>query len=153
MDFKKAVSVSLLLDYWILKRVSEKNHSLNFKFILEMSPLLEELNISPFGIKSFESEVLNFKLNSVKDLHEFEARFFSMVSRLREEFNVYGASIDIEDEEKRKRISEVYISDIENFFKSDNTNSVRIPLTSDEDEITYFIHDCDRQSVYIDDEI
>lgn len=153
MNFKKAVSVSLLLDYWILKRVSEKNHTLNFNFILEMSPLLEELNISPFGTKSFDREVLTFKINSSKDLHEFEARFFSMVSRLREEYNIYGASIDIKDEEKIKNISEIYITDIENFFKSDNTNSIRIPLTSDEDEITYFIHDCDRQYVYIDDEI
>ena len=56
-------------------------------------------------------------------------------------------------EEKIKNISEIYITDIEKFFKSDNTNSIRIPLTSDEDEITYFIHDCDRQYVYIDDEI
>ena len=153
MNFKKAVSVSLLLDYWILKRVSEKNHTLNFNFILEMSPLLEEFNISPFGTKSFDREVLTFKINSSKDLHEFEARFFSMVSRLREEYNIYGASIDIKDEEKIKNISEIYITDIEKFFKSDNTNSIRIPLTSDEDEITYFIHDCDRQYVYIDDEI
>jgi hypothetical protein len=161
MNFRNALKLCLIKEYWVVTRVIESNHELITKIPLSLVEYMKSIElIDKATVELCEEGVCNVGFKNKKDLWRFEKVIFIYSDELSKEFGIISSNLNFENFEFKNKITKDYLIEIDNFFKLDEMQEVRIPSYTDcesdayvqvgKNKLIYFVHNCSTSSVLID---